>query len=93
MRKLVGFPFIVLGYISGAIFGIWGLIIQFAILYKLWGFIGIVLSLIVLPVALYATPWYELIANQNIAPILVIYGGSVLTLFFYFVGHAIIGKE
>lgn len=46
-----------------------------------WGFLGIVLALIIFPVTVLAAPLYALIAWGNPFPLLLTYGGFALLLF------------
>lgn len=92
MRK-IGYVFVVLGYISWFVFGLWGFIIELNIVYHIAGFWGIALGLTLLPVTFFIVPIYVLIAYGSWFPILIGYGGGFLGLLLRFIGTVISGDD
>lgn len=70
----------VFGYVLWTLFGIWGFIIEISILNSVLGFWGVILCFLFLPVALVAVPWYALVALKILYPLLIVYGGTLLSL-------------
>lgn len=93
MRKGIGSFFVILGYIAYAIFGVWGFIIELAIVNHAAGFWGVVIAFIIAPVTLVAAPWYALVAWGNWLPLLIIYGGGIFATVLCGIGTALSGDE
>ncbi len=91
MRNIVGIIFKVLGGAMFFIFGIWGFIVELAIVNHVAGFWGVVIGIMILPVTLVAAPWYALIAWGNWIPLAIVYGGGITAAVFFGVGSLIAG--
>lgn len=78
-----------LGFISLFIFGIWGLLIDLSILYEVIGFWGIVIGIFVLPVTLIAAPWYALLAWGTWFPLIITYGGGLISYILIGIGSSL----
>ena len=91
MRHILGLVFKALGIISIAIFGIWGFILCLAIIVKVAGFWGVVVSFFITPITFVATPWYALVAWGNWFPLSICYGGIIPASIFYYIGTLIAG--
>jgi len=61
------------------VFALWGFVISLGIVNKVAGFWGVVVGLTVAPVTLAAAPWYALVAWGSWYPLLICYGGTVLS--------------
>ena len=68
---------------------LWGLVISSGIVIDHFGFIGFIISFVVAPITIMLAPWYELFANSNWFPLLIIYGGFAVGSILYTVGNAI----
>jgi len=93
MRKIVGGFFTVVGYIAIAAFGLWGLVIELAIIEHVAGFWGMVVGFMILPLMLTVTPLYALIAWGNWFPLLIVYGGGIFAFTMIGVGGLIKGDD
>lgn len=93
MRKILGLPLKILGVISLIIFGLWGLILLVAIVNEVAGFLGVVIGFMLLPVMFVAAPWYAVVAWGNWLPLIVCYGGGILTAVLFGLGSIIAGDE
>jgi hypothetical protein len=91
MRKLFGGIFKVFGGIAFFIFGLWGLIIELAIVNQAAGFWGVVIGFLILPITFVAAPWYALVEWGNWFPLLIVYGGGILAIVSFCIGSAIAG--
>jgi hypothetical protein len=91
MRKIFGGIFRVLGGIALLIFGLWGLIIELAIVNQAAGFWGVVIGIVILPVTFVAAPWYALVAWGNWFPLEIVYGGGILTAVLLGLGSVVAG--
>lgn len=89
MRNILGGILKVLGGIAFAIFGLWGLIIELAIINQVAGFWGVVIGFILLPVMFVVAPWYALVEWGNWFPLLIVYGGGILAATLFGIGSAI----
>lgn len=58
--------------------GVWGFVINLAIVNAAAGFWGVVIGILILPVTFLAAPWYALVAWGNLLPVAVVYGGALL---------------
>lgn len=91
MRNTLGSIFKVLAGIVFAIFGLWGLIIELAIVNQAAGFWGVVIGFLVLPITFAVAPWYALVAWGNWFPLVIVYGGGIAAAALFFIGSAIAG--
>jgi len=91
MRHIVGGFFKLLGVIAFVIFGLWGFIIELAIVSYVAGFWGVVFGFIILPITFTITPWYALVAWGNWFPLLIVYGGWISATILYGTGSIISG--
>ncbi len=91
MRNILGSIFNVLGVIIWVIFGLWGFIIEVAIVNQVAGFWGLVVAFMLLPITLAVTPWYALVAWGNWFPLVIVYGGGIVGTLFFGIGSAIAG--
>jgi len=82
-----------LAVISGIIFGFWGLILLVGVVNEIAGFLGVVIGFILFPVMFAAAPWYAAVAWGNWLPLIVCYGGGVLTAILYGLGSLIAGDK
>lgn len=92
MRNVFSGIFKVLGGIMFAIFGLWGFIIELAIVNHVAGFWGVVVGIMILPVTLVAAPWYALVAWGNWTPLIIVYGGGIAGGAFFWIGSLISGN-
>lgn len=72
-KVLLGF-----GYLIWTIAGFWGFCIELSIVHEIAGFWGIVIAFSILPVTLFAAPFYALIVNGDWFPLALIYGGGFI---------------
>ncbi len=91
MRSTLGGSFKVLGGIGFAIFGLWGFIIELAIVNQAAGFWGVVIGIMLLLVTLVAAPWYALVALGNWFPLVIVYGGVIVAAALFGIGSVIAG--
>lgn len=78
-KRAVARVFNVAGIILLLVFGFWGLVVSEGIVNKVAGFWGVVIGLTVAPVTLAAAPWYALVAWGSWSPLLICYGGTILS--------------
>ena len=90
MRNILGSFFKALSVIGIVAFGLWGTTIETMIVYKVAGLWGVVIGFILLPVTFLAISWYALIAWGNWYPLLVCYGGGIISITLYSIGSAIV---
>ena len=93
MRKIAGMPLKILGVISFIIFGLWGLFLEVAIVNEVAGFLGVVLGFMLLPVMFAVVPWYAGVVWGNWLPLMVCYGGGILTAILFGLGSIIAGDD
>ncbi len=74
--------FKVLGYIAFAVFGLWGVIIDFQIVSLVFGSQAAFISLIILPITFLVVPLYALLEWGYWFPLLIGYGGMVVVMVF-----------
>jgi hypothetical protein len=91
MRNILGGIFKVLGGIMFFVFGLWGFIVELAIVNHVAGFWGVVIGIMILPVTLIAAPWYALVAWGNWVPLAIVYGGGIVAAVFFGIGSLIAG--
>jgi len=91
--KTVGWIFSVIGIIGIIIVGIWGLIIDLAIINEAVGFWGVVIGFTFFPILFAVAPWYALIAHGNYFPLLLQYGGGIAVLILFYIGHFLLKPE
>lgn len=75
-----------LGYVGWTVFGLWGFIICLSIVNSVAGFWGVVLGFTIAPVTFLVAPWYALIAWGNPLPLIVGYGGGILSTCMFALG-------
>jgi len=92
MRNILGNILTGIGVICFIIFGILDLVITLGIVNKVVGFWGCVVGFTILPATFAVAPWYALIAWGNWFPLLVVYGGGILTAIFWGGGQLIKGE-
>lgn len=83
-ESLSGF-FKVLGYIAFAVFGLWGVIIDFQIVSQVFGSQAAFMSLIILPITYIVAPLYALIEWGFWFPLLIGYGGMAVVMVFSYI--------
>jgi len=94
--KVIYWPLKVLSYLllsagiliwGGA--GLWGFFIELAIVNQAAGFWGVVIGIFILPVTLFAAPFYALVAQGTWFPLILIYGGGFTGLCLFGAGSFI----
>jgi len=93
LRNLLGSLFKILGVISGIVFGLWGLIVLVGVVNEVAGFFGVVVGFMLFPVMFVVAPFYALVAWGNWLPLIIVYGGGILTAILYGIGSLISGEE
>jgi len=93
MRSGLGGLVKVAGYIAWVVFGIWGFLLDLAIVNQAAGFWGVVVGFFLFPVTFVAAPWYAGVAWGNWFPLLICYGGGIAATILVAVGSAIAGDE
>lgn len=93
MRSGIGVLVKGAGYVALAISGIWGFLLNLAIIGQAAGFWGFVAAFTIFPVTYIATPWYAGVALGNWFPLLVCYGGVIVAAILMAVGSAIAGDD
>jgi len=93
MKESIGTFFKILGYVAYAIFGLWGFIVELAIVNYAAGFWGVVIAFVIAPITLVTAPWYALVAWGNWFPLLLVYGGGILAAVLCGIGTIISGNE
>jgi len=91
MRNFFGGIFKIMGGITFAILGLWGLIIELSIVNQAAGFWGVVIGFFILPITFVAAPWYALVAWGNWFPLLIVYGGGIAAAVLFGIGSLIAG--
>jgi len=86
MRSKLGGFFKVLGGIIFTIFGLWGFILDLAIIGHAAGFWGFVIAFFVLPITFVAAPWYAALVWGNWSPLVIGYGGGIVAAAFFGIG-------
>ena len=79
------------GYLIFIICGIWGLFICFGIVQNITGTLFAFLSLFLFPLVATLAPLYEGVVNGNWFPLLLIYGGGILSMTLIAIGSKIDG--
>jgi hypothetical protein len=69
--------------------GLWSLFICLGIVHDKLGFIGTFISLFLLPITLYLSPWYVAFVDGNWQPVIVVYGTSAIAFALFFIGSMI----
>ncbi len=65
--------------LAGMLLGTIGMILNFYVVYQLYGFIGMFIGAILFPITMLVTPWYVLFhSGGNPTLLLLTYGGSIL---------------
>lgn len=93
MRSILGGMLKVVGYVAWITFGIWGFLLDLAIINQAAGFWGVVVGVFLFPVTLMAAPWYAGVAWGNWFPFLIFYGGVIAGTILMAVGSAIAGED
>lgn len=93
MREGIGAIIKGAGYVAWVVFGIWGMLLCYAIVNQVAGFWGIVLGLTFLPMTFIAAPWYAALSWGNWLPLLIIYGGGISATVLFAVGSSIAGDN
>ena len=93
MRSTVGAIFMVGGWIAWVAFGIWGLLLDLAIVNHAAGFWGVVVGFFVAPVTFIAAPWYAAVAWGNWFPLVICYGGGIVASVLMLLGKAVGGSD
>lgn len=83
-KILLGF-----GYTIWTIAGFWGFCIELGIAHKLAGFWGVIIAIALMPLTLFVTPFYALIADGNWLLLILIYGGTIIGVTFCSFSHSI----
>ena len=71
-------PLFLISILIYVISGIWGLFICFTVVKDVFGPIIAFLGLIFFPFILTLAPWYAALANHDLYPLLIVYGGIIL---------------
>lgn len=85
----MGAIFKIPGYILYVIGGIWGLFICLGIIQAKLGFIGVLVSFLLLPFTIYLAPWYAAFVDDNWRPVIVIYGSGIIAMVLIGIGSLI----
>lgn len=93
MRKRLGNALRVAGVLAWIGFGLWGLLLNIAVVSHVAGFWGVVVGFLVLPVTFFATPWYAGVALGDWLPLIVNYGGGIVGTTLIAVGSAMVGDD
>lgn len=83
----------VAGYVAWIIFGIWGFLLDLAIVNQAAGFWGVVVGFFLLTMTFVAAPWYAGVAWGNWFPLLICYGGGIAATILVAGGSAITGDD
>jgi len=86
-KILLGF-----GYSIWTIAGFWGFCIELGIAHKLAGFWGVIIAIALLPLTLFVTPFYALLADGNWILLILIYGGTIIGVTFCSFSHSIMER-
>ena len=81
LKKIRLRPLFLISILIYVISGIWGLFICFIIVKDVFGPILAFLGLIFFPFILTIAPWYALLVNHDLYPLLIVYGGIILGTF------------
>jgi hypothetical protein len=87
----MGLVFKILAFVIYFVAGLWGFFISLGIVVDHLGPIVGAIAVILAPVTLGFTPWYEAIANSNWFLVILVYGGGIGATILYFIGSAIDG--
>lgn len=93
MRSKLGKSVRFLGKACFWLFGLVGFLISLSIVQTAAGFWGFVIAFAVAPIAFAAAPWYALVAHGNFSPLMINYGGSLVSVLLFWTGSAIVGDK
>ena len=86
VRRRVGQILTISGAICYWVFGLLGVIVSLGIVSQVTGFWGFVLAFVFFPVTFVAAPWYALFHWGTWTPVLITYGGILLSWALRFIG-------
>ncbi len=92
MCSAIGNLFKIVGVIGFLVVGIWGFLIDLAIVNHAAGFWGVVIGFVILPATFVAAPWYAVVAQGNWFPVWVTYGGGIISGICMGIGTFIAGE-
>ena len=75
MRTAIAWGLTGAGIIAGGVFGLWGFILDLAVVRHVAGLWGVVGGVVLFPLTYVVVPWYAAIAWGNWFPLLIGYGG------------------
>jgi len=80
------------GYMVFIVCGLWGFFLCLGIIFKIYGYWGIVAGLFLTPVTFVGTPLYAGVKWGNWFPLFLNYGGSITAIVLTSIGNSIRGK-
>jgi len=86
IRENIGLIFRILGIIGMIIFGIWSFIIAAGIVIEAVGLWGVVVGIFFAPIILVAAPWYALVVYGTWFPLIITYGGGIISFVLFIIG-------
>ncbi|MHB1937127.1 MAG: hypothetical protein ACYCOR_11145 [Acidobacteriaceae bacterium] len=81
-----------IGYFVFIVGGLWGAVLCLAIIDKVAGFLGVLASLILIPITFVAAPWYAGFAWHNWFPLILVYGSCFGSSVLIVAGQALRGE-
>jgi len=93
MKKIWGGMFSILGFVVFIFFGLWSLIVESQIVYRVIGFWGSVIAFGLFPITFAVAPWYALIIQRNWFPLVLGYGGGIAAAILFYIGRVIAPDE
>jgi hypothetical protein len=92
-RPLLGAGFAFAAYLVAVVCGPWGLFLDLAIVHRAAGFLGVVVGSVLFPVTFAVAPWYAGVAWGYWFPLLISYGGAIVTTLLVGLGSVIAGES
>ena len=92
-KHIVGKIVKTVGYVAWVICGLWGFVLDLAVVNYVAGFWGVVLGFSIAPVTFTAAPWYALVAWGTWYPLLICYEGTIVSGAIVWMGSTISGDQ
>jgi hypothetical protein len=89
----LGHVIIGLAYLGFVICGLCMSLVDLAIAGRAAGIWGMVIGIVLLPVTYLVAPWYALIAWGMWVPLVIEYGGGIISLLLFIIGSTLIARD
>jgi hypothetical protein len=74
------------------VFGLWGFLVELAIIFDVLGPVGVIAGLILFPITFFVAPWYALFVDGSWFPLVLVYGGGIPGRIIMTIGQSILGS-